>query len=132
MKEWLVQHITVGAPDNIVKARRIEVFYGFHKLPAAERSARLTYLVNGKMFLYPNPKVCCLLLVLLMLKERKKRFFHVAILKSVEYFLFANSGSLGYKPNSKGEKMLQLVPEGVIAWLCVIVCHNFQNITLIC
>lgn len=115
MKKWLVQQINVRSPDNIIKTRRIEVFYRFHELTGAERSARLTYLVNGKMFLYLNLEVCFLVLVLLMSKERKKRFFHIAILKSVDYFLFANSVSLSYKPNNKSEKMLQLVLEGVIA-----------------
>ncbi len=58
-----------------MKARRIEVLYGLHELTGAERSARLTYLVNGKMFLYPNPEVCYLVLVLLMSRNARNDFF---------------------------------------------------------
>jgi hypothetical protein len=72
-------------------------------------------------FLYPDPSVCCPALMLLISQVRKKRFFHDAILSTVNYLLFNSRSSLGYKYIAEGAMMSQLIPEGVIAWVCVAV-----------
>jgi hypothetical protein len=54
------------------------------------------------------------------------RFFHGIILSTVHYLLFNTRTSLGYKQNVEGTMMNQLVPEGVITWMCVTVRDFFE------
>jgi hypothetical protein len=120
IKDWLKEQIKV--PGNLHKAVRLEVFYGLHELPIAERVGKLTYLLEGKRFIHANPDVvCCPALMLLISKTNKKRFFHPAILESVNHFLFSNSQGLGYKVSSEDKRMLDCIPAGIIAWICLLV-----------
>lgn len=123
------------APDSTgatVRARRIELFYGLHGLSGSERSKKCIELLEDKKypFLYPDPSVNSPASVSLILQVRKKRFFHGAILSSMYYFLFNDCNGLGYKPDARGAMMSQLVPEGVVAWVCVAVCvHGHYELT---
>ena len=107
----------------MIKARRIEFFYDLYGLTGVERSSKCVELLEEHKFpfLYPDPSVCCPVLVLLISQVRKKRFFHGAILSTVNYLLFNSRSSLGYKHVAEGTMMSQLIPEGVIAWVCVVV-----------
>ena len=106
-----------------IRACRIELFYGLHGLSSSERSKKYP-------FLYPDPLVSSPALVSLILQVRKKRFSHGAILSSVHYFLFNDCNALSYKLDARGTMMSQLVPEGVVVWVCVAVCaHGHYELT---
>lgn len=129
-KNYFAQETKVGTPEQLTTASRIEVFYGLYGLDGPERNAQLSNLLDGHKFLYPNPSSVVPVFVSLISKEGKKRFFHCAILSSVRDLLFGTSKSLGFRPNATGKIMSQLIPEGVIAWICVVVCFCLSIIPL--
>jgi hypothetical protein len=94
-----------------------------------ERSSKCVELLEEHKFpfLYPDPSVCCPPLVLLISQVRKKRFFHGVILSTVNYLLFNSHNSLGYKHIAEGVMMSQLIPEGIIAWVYVMVQFCYEN-----
>ena len=107
----------------MIKVHRIELFYDLYGLTGAECSSKCVELLEEHKFpfLYPDPSVCCPALVLLISQVRKKRFFHGAILSTVNYLLFNSRSSLGYKHIAEEVTMSQLIPEEVIIWMCVMV-----------
>ena len=107
----------------MIKVRRIEFFYDLYGFTGAESSSKCIELLEEHKFpfLYPNPSVYCPALMLLISQIRKMRFFHGAILSTVNYLLFNSHSSLGYKHGAEGAMMSQLIPEDVIAWVCVAV-----------
>ena len=131
-KDWLLQEIKIDYKDQVIQVMRFEAFYQLHDVSGLERANKLALLVDDeeKRLLFPEFHVCSLYLVKLTSKECKQRFFHEAILKSVEYFLFKNGGGgLGHKVNISGEKVMKIVPAGVIAWICVLVCRSLKTVT---
>ena len=123
------------APDSTgatIRAGRIELFYGLHGLSGSECSKKCIELLEDKkyLFLYPDPSISSPTLVSLILQVCKKRFFHGAILSSMHYFLFNDCNAFGYKLDARGMMMSQLVPEGVVEWVCMVVCaHGHYELT---
>jgi hypothetical protein len=123
MKEWLVGEISVDPADNAKRATRLEVFYGLHELNRDERGAKLDRLNCTNDLIFPDPVEAGSLYSVLLISQapNKNRFFHVAILESVAFFVFGSPTALGYKANSKGETMETCIPDAVVAWICVLV-----------
>ena len=108
---------------TMIKVHHIEFFYDLYGFTGVECNSKyIESLEEHKFpFLYPNPSVYCPALMLLISQVRKKRFFHGVILSTVNYLLFNSHSSPGYKHGAEGAMMSQLIPEDVIAWMCVAV-----------